>query len=56
MENIFVLNAYYRKIVYTLIEDSISITLLQLISNCGGVGGLFMGYSLISTFEVLDII
>ncbi len=55
-ENVIILNVFYRKIEYTLIEESISITLLQLISNCGGVGGLFIGYSLISTFEILDII
>ena len=49
-------NIYFENLVYTMIEESASQTIVSLISNIGGTLGLFMGISLLSLIELLEII
>jgi hypothetical protein len=48
-------NIYYNHLGYTEIIEKPSYTTLSLISNVGGTLGLFMGLSLLSLFEFVEI-
>lgn len=49
------LNIYYREAKYTLIKQKPKIELFELISNAGGILGLFIGISFLSFIEFVEI-
>ena len=49
------LNIYYNTLSYTIITENESITLVSLLSNIGGSIGLFLGSSLLSIVELVEI-
>lgn len=53
--NLVSLNIYYSKLAYTSIEESPSIDQTTLFSNVGGIAGLFLGVSVLSVVEFLEI-
>jgi hypothetical protein len=48
-------NIYYNHLGYTEINEKPNYTTLSLISNVGGTLGLFMGLSLLSLFEIVEL-
>ena len=48
-------NVYFEELKYKLIEEHESQTIVTLISNVGGTMGLFLGISLLSFIEILEI-
>ncbi len=50
----FSINAFYEDSKYTLISQQPSIELFGLISNLGGILGLFIGFSFISLLEIIE--
>jgi hypothetical protein len=55
-ESILGLTITYSDLTYTLIEENLAITFAQLISNLGGSLGLCIGISLLSIFELFELI
>jgi hypothetical protein len=51
--NIYV---YYQDLKYTLISEQPKVELFGLISNLGGILGLFIGFSFISLLELFELI
>ena len=52
----FGLRIYYQDTKYTLIEQQPKIQLADLISNIGGILGLFIGVSFLSFIEIVEIL
>ena len=52
----FSINAYYEDLKYTLISQQPKIELFGLISNLGGILGLFIGFTFISLLEIIEIL
>ena len=50
------INAYYEDSKYTLISQQPRIELFGLISNLGGILGLFIGFSFISLLEIIELL
>jgi len=50
----YLINAYYEDSKYTLISQQPKIELFGLISNLGGILGLFIGFSFISLLEIIE--
>jgi len=50
--NIYV---YYQDLKYTLISEQPKVELFGLISNLGGILGLFIGFSFISLLELFEL-
>jgi DNA-binding XRE family transcriptional regulator len=50
------INAYYEDSKYTLISQQPRIELFGLISNLGGILGLFIGFSFISCLELIEVL
>jgi hypothetical protein len=50
------INVYYQDLKYTLISQQPKIELFGLISNLGGILGLFIGFSFISCLELIEIL
>jgi len=50
------INVYYEDLKYTLISQQPKIELFGLISNLGGILGLFIGFSFISCLELIEIL
>jgi hypothetical protein len=48
-------NVYFNELQYTLMTDSPRMTFLDLVSNIGGLMGLFLGMSLLSLIEYVEI-
>ena len=55
-ENIAAVNVFFPRLEETEIEESESIGKLTLISNLGGILGLFLGMSFLSFFEFLEVL
>ena len=53
--NIAKLNIYYNSLSYTEVTESESLSLVSLLSNIGGTIGLFMGISLLTAVELVEI-
>ncbi|KAH8416199.1 hypothetical protein KR222_010582, partial [Zaprionus bogoriensis] len=53
LENIAVMNLYYREYAYYGSMKNVYVGLTEFLSNIGGVMGLFMGFSVISLAEML---
>jgi hypothetical protein len=54
--NVLALNVFYDKLAYTFIEESPKTEIADLISNIGGLAGLFLGVSFLSLLEVFEVI
>jgi len=50
----YLINVYYENLKYTLISQQPKIELFGLISNLGGILGLFIGFSFISLLEIIE--
>jgi hypothetical protein len=46
---------YFNDLRYTQITESPSMTFLTLVSNIGGILGLFLGFSLLSLVEIIEL-
>jgi len=47
---------FYEQLGYTLISESESLTVYDLVSNIGGILGLFLGISFLSIIEIVEIL
>ncbi len=47
---------YFEDLKYSLISQQPKIELFGLISNLGGILGLFIGFSFISLLEIIEIL
>lgn len=54
-KNILKLNIYYDSLDYVAITESPSLNLVTLLSNIGGTLGLFLGISVLSFIEILEV-
>jgi len=52
----YLINVYYEDLKYTSISQQPKIELFGLISNLGGILGLFIGFSFISCLEIIEIL
>jgi hypothetical protein len=52
----YLINVYYEDSKYTLISQQPKIELFGLISNLGGILGLFIGFSFISLLEIIEVL
>ena len=50
------LNVYYDDFYYTSITEQAKISLDSLVGNIGGLLGLFLGASLLTTIEFIDLV
>ena len=55
-DDIVKLNVYYESLTYTLSEESVSMNLVGLFASIGGFMGMFLGMSLMTLVELLEII
>ena len=55
-DDIVKLNIYYESLTYTLTEESVSINLVSMFSSIGGFMGMFLGMSIMTLVELLEII
>ena len=55
-DDIVKLNVYYESLTYTLSEESVSMNLVGLFASIGGFMGSFLGMSLMTLVELLEII
>jgi hypothetical protein len=53
--SILEVNIYFDELKYTMIEEKEKMSLIDLISNCGGQMGLFLGVSFLSFIELVDL-
>lgn len=54
--NLVSLSVFYEKLAYTTIEESPNLDLVTLLSNLGGIAGLFLGISALSLVELFEIL
>ncbi|RNA24739.1 acid-sensing ion channel 4 [Brachionus plicatilis] len=54
-EEILSINIFYEDLDYTLISERESFNLISLISNLGGIAGLFLGASFLSLLEFVEL-
>jgi hypothetical protein len=52
----FSISVYYKDLKYTLISQQPKIELFDLVSNLGGILGLFIGFTFISLLEIIEIL
>ena len=55
-KNILSLTIYYPDLSYTKISESPKLSTSNLISNIGGTMGLYVGISLLSLVEIIELI
>jgi hypothetical protein len=54
--NVLSVNFYYDRLSYTLIQESPKTEISDLVSNIGGLAGLFLGVSFLSFVEVFELL
>ena len=54
-ESFLAFRVYFENLEYTEIRQEIKTTIIDLISNIGGILGLFLGMSFLSFFEFLEL-
>jgi hypothetical protein len=54
--NLVAFNVYYEELVYTQISESAKMTSIDLVANIGGVLGLFLGTSVLTFTEWIELI
>jgi hypothetical protein len=47
---------YYKDLKYTFVKEEADMVLADLVSNIGGILGVFIGYSIISFLEIIELI
>jgi hypothetical protein len=55
-QSIINLNVFYDRLSFTEITEKPSFTFVDLVSNVGGTFGLFIGISLLSLLEIVELI
>lgn len=55
-QNMLELNVFYDKMDYYVFEEVANMKLTDLLSTIGGTLGLFLGISVLSLFEIIDIV
>lgn len=55
-ENMFGVSIYYDELKYTYISETAAIDSASLVSNIGGTLGLFLGMSILSFVEVIELV
>ena len=55
-EKIAAVNVFFPRLEETEIEESQSISKLTMVSNLGGILGLFLGISFLSFFEIFEVL
>ncbi len=55
-QSIINLNVFYDRLSYTEITEKPSFPFVDLVSNVGGTFGLFIGISLLSLLEIVELI
>ena len=55
-KNFYYINVFYEESKHTLISQQPKIELFGLISNLGGILGLFIGFSFISLLEIIEVL
>ncbi|XP_074652886.1 degenerin-like protein del-10 [Tubulanus polymorphus] len=55
-ENFLQIDIFYRKLNYELVEQQIAYDIFALLCDIGGAMGLFIGASVLTVFEVLDLL
>jgi hypothetical protein len=50
------LNVYFANLKYTKIEQTPKTSIIELISNLGGALGIFLGFSVFSLIEFVEVI
>jgi len=53
-KSFYSINVFYADLKYTVITDSPKTTFADLVSNLGGILGVFLGSSLVSLFEFVE--
>jgi hypothetical protein len=55
-ESLSEINVYYNNYPFVLISQTPQFLITDLVANVGGTSGLFLGASLITPFELIEII
>ncbi|CAF0868590.1 unnamed protein product [Brachionus calyciflorus] len=55
-EDLTAVNIYYQTLSYTNIEEAPTTGLVDLLSNIGGIAGLFLGVSFLSFIEIFELL
>jgi hypothetical protein len=55
-EYFYAINIYYSSLKYTYISESPQMTVLNLLSSLGGSLGMFLGFSVFSLLEVIELL
>lgn len=55
-QELAVVNIYYESLAYTEITEAPTVSEISLLSNIGGLTGLFLGLSLLSFIELIELI
>ncbi|RNA15318.1 amiloride-sensitive sodium channel subunit beta [Brachionus plicatilis] len=55
-EDLAVVNIFYRNLGYVSITESPTTTVVSLFSNIGGIAGLFLGISVLTLVEVIEVL
>jgi hypothetical protein len=50
-----VINVYYSDLKYTVLKQIAKMSLIDLISNLGGLLGLFVGISFLTLIEIIEV-
>ncbi|RNA05708.1 acid-sensing ion channel 4 [Brachionus plicatilis] len=55
-DELLIINIFYDELEYTLISEGESFKIISLISNLGGIAGLFLGASFLSVLELVELL
>ncbi|RNA28344.1 acid-sensing ion channel 1 isoform X2 [Brachionus plicatilis] len=55
-DDIAIVNIYYRSLSYTQISENPTIEIVDLFSSVGGIGGLFLGISVLTLVEFVELL
>ena len=55
-QEIVKLNVYYDSLTYTVMSEAINTNIFSLFSSIGGFMGMFLGMSLITLIEILELL
>ena len=56
MNSIIKFNVYYESLSYTITTESRAMDIVALLSNIGGTLGLFLGVSVLTAVELIDVL
>ena len=55
-DDIAIVNIFYNTVNYIQVDEYPTIEFVNLLSNIGGIGGLFLGLSILSLVEIIELI